>query len=154
MDELKDAISKEVLDTLTMEDLWKSPRLKKFVEKKYPRAYLSITETMREFGLYNFIKLAESQQKVMEEAINLGSIDSFPGKNVDFALKVIKKNNIKANDKLFVSGIPSKFELSKFVEEYASEKTYTEWRKALKGINATKTNIERILNNHKSKFKE
>ena len=34
MDELKDAISKEVLDTLTMEDLWKSPRLKKFVEKK------------------------------------------------------------------------------------------------------------------------
>ena len=106
MDELKDAISKEVLDTLTMEDLWKSPRLKKFVEKKYPRAYLSITEPMREFGLYNFIKLAESQQKVMEEAINLGSIDSFPGKNVDFALKVIKKNNIKANDKLFVSGIP------------------------------------------------
>ena len=91
MDELKDAISKEVLDTLTMEDLWKSPRLKKFVEKKYPRAYLSITEPMREFGLYNFIKLAESQQKVMEEAINLGSIDSFPGKNVDFALKVIKK---------------------------------------------------------------
>ena len=53
----------------------------------------------------------------MEEAINLGSIDSFPGKNVDFALKVIKKNNIKANDKLFVSGIPFKFELSKFVEE-------------------------------------
>ena len=91
MDELKDAISKEVLDTLTMEDLWKSPRLKKFVEKKYPRAYLSITEPMREFGLYNFIKLAESQQKVMEEAINLGSINSFPGENVDFALKVIKK---------------------------------------------------------------
>ena len=121
MDELKDAISKEVLDTLTMEDLWKSPRLKKFVEKKYPRAFLSITEPMKEFGLYNFIKLAESQQKVMEEAINLGSIDSFPGKNVDFALKVIK-NNIKANDKLFVSGIPFKFELSKFVEEYASEK--------------------------------
>ena len=25
MDELKDAINKEVLDTLTMEDLWKSP---------------------------------------------------------------------------------------------------------------------------------
>ena len=115
---------------------------------------MSITEPYREFGLYNFIKLAESQQKVMEEVINLGSIDSFPGKNVDFALKVIKKNNIKANDKLFVSGIPFKFELSKFVEEYASEKTYTEWRKALKGINATKTNIERILNNHKSKFKE
>ncbi len=40
MDELKDKISKEVLDTLTMEDLWKSPRLKKLIEKKYPRAYL------------------------------------------------------------------------------------------------------------------
>ena len=154
MDEKKDEISKKILDSLTMEDLWKSNNLRKIIKNKYPRAYMSITEPYREFGLYNFIKLAESQQKVMEEAINLGSIDSFPGKNVDFALKVIKKNNIKANDKLFVSGIPFKFELSKFVEEYASEKTYTEWRKALKRINATKTNIERILNNHKSKFKE
>ena len=43
VDDLKDNISKEVLDTLTMEDLWKSPRLKKLIEKKYPRAYLSIT---------------------------------------------------------------------------------------------------------------
>ena len=154
MDGKKDKISKKILDSLTMEDLWKSHNLREIIKNEYPRAYLSITEPYREFGLYNFIKLAESQQKVMEEAINLGSIDSFPGKNVDFALTVSKKNNIKANDKLFVSGIPFKFELSKFVEEYASDKTYPEWRKALKGINATKTNIERILNNHKSKFKE
>tara|TARA_B100000886_G_C20257600_1_gene421477 strand:+ start:264 stop:614 length:351 start_codon:yes stop_codon:yes gene_type:complete len=116
MDEKKDEISKKILDSLTMEDLWKSHNLRKIIKNKYPRAYMSITEPYREFGLYSFIKLAESQQKVMEEAINLGSIDSFPGKNVDFALKVIKKNNLKANDKLFVSGIPFKFELSKFVE--------------------------------------
>ena len=154
MDEKKDKISKKILESLTMEDLWKSHNLREIIKNRHPRAYLAITEPYRVFGLYNFIKLAESQQKVMEEAINLGSVDSFPGKNVDFALKVIKKNNIKANDKLFVSGIPFKFELSKFVEEYASDKTYSEWRKALKGINATKTNIERILNNHKYKFKE
>ena len=29
MDDFKDDISKEVLDSLTMEDLWKSPRIKK-----------------------------------------------------------------------------------------------------------------------------
>ena len=108
MDGKKDKISKKILDSLTMEDLWKSHNLREIIKNEYPRAYLAITEPYREFGLYNFIKLAESQQKVMEEAINLGSIDSFPGENVDFALKVIKKNNIKANDKLFVSGIPFK----------------------------------------------
>ena len=91
MYEKKDEISKKILDSLTMEDLWKSHNLRKIIKNKYPRAYMSITEPYRDFGLYNFIKLAESQQKVMEEAINLGSIDSFPGKNVDFALKVIKK---------------------------------------------------------------
>ena len=42
MDDFKDDISKEVLDSLTMEDLWNSPRLKKLVEDKYPRAYLSL----------------------------------------------------------------------------------------------------------------
>ena len=42
MDELKDAISKEVLDTLTMEDLWKSPRLKKFVERLRKRKIISV----------------------------------------------------------------------------------------------------------------
>ena len=59
-----------------MEDLWKSPRLKKLVEEKYPRAYMAITEPFREFGLYNFIKLAESQKSVMQEAIDLGSIET------------------------------------------------------------------------------
>ena len=82
MDENKDKISKKILDSLTMEDLWNSHNLREIIKNEYPRAYLSITEPYREFGLYNFIKLAESQQKVMEEAINLGSIDSFPGKNV------------------------------------------------------------------------
>jgi len=48
-------LCKEILESLTIEDLWKSPRLKKLVEEKYPRAYLAITEPYREFGLYNFI---------------------------------------------------------------------------------------------------
>ena len=68
MDDFKGKIGEEVLDSLTMEDLWKSPRLKKLVEEKYPRAYLSITEPMREFGLFNFIKLAEAQIKYIKEA--------------------------------------------------------------------------------------
>ena len=59
MENFKDEISKEVLEILTMEDLYKSPNLKKLVKEKYPRAYLSITEPYREFGLYSFIKLAE-----------------------------------------------------------------------------------------------
>ena len=37
MDDFKGKISEEVLDSLTMEDLWNSPRLKKLVEEKYPR---------------------------------------------------------------------------------------------------------------------
>ena len=69
-----------------MEDLWKSPRLKKLVEKKYPRAYSAITKPYREFGLYNFIKLAESQKSVMQEAIDLGSIEKLPIRNIDSAL--------------------------------------------------------------------
>ena len=40
MEDFKEQISEDVLKTLTMEDLWKSPRLKKLIEKKYPRAYL------------------------------------------------------------------------------------------------------------------
>ena len=36
MDNFKGKISKEILDRLTMEDLWNSPRLKKYVEEKYP----------------------------------------------------------------------------------------------------------------------
>ena len=77
MDDFKGKISKEVLDTLTMEDLWKSPRLKKYVEEKYPRAYLAITEPMREFGFYHFIKLAESQKNLMREALDIGSIENY-----------------------------------------------------------------------------
>jgi hypothetical protein len=30
MDDFKSKISEEVIDSLTMEDLWKSPRLKKY----------------------------------------------------------------------------------------------------------------------------
>ena len=146
-------LSKEILKTLTMEDLWKSPRLKKLVEKKYPRAYSAITKPYREFGLYNFIKLAESQKSVMQEAIDLGSIEKLPISNIDSALKVIKWNKLKVGKELWVSGVPFKFELSRFVKHYASEKTYEEWRQILKDIGATKSNMERILVQYKNKFK-
>jgi hypothetical protein len=52
-------LSKEILESLTMENLWENPPLRKLVGEKYPRAYSAITEPFREFGLYNFIKLAE-----------------------------------------------------------------------------------------------
>ena len=154
MDDFKGMISEEVLDSLTMEDLWNSPRLKKLVEEKYPRAYLSITEPMREFGLFNFIKLAEAQIKSIKEATDLGSRDNFPKRNVMYAVKVIKENNINVNKELWLGGVPFKFELSRFVEHYAKEKTYSEWRKILDDIGATKSNKERILDIYKSKFKE
>ena len=154
MDDFKGKISEEVLDSLTMEDLWNSPRLKKLVEEKYPRAYLSITEPMREFGLFNFIKLAEAQIKSIKEATDLGSRDNFPKRNVMYAVKVIKENNINVNKELWLGGVPFKFELSRFVEHYAKEKTYSEWRKILDDIGATKSNKERILDIYKSKFKE
>tara|TARA_B100001750_G_C15187162_1_gene437030 strand:- start:137 stop:607 length:471 start_codon:yes stop_codon:yes gene_type:complete len=146
-------LSKEILKTLTMEDLWKSPRLKKLVEKKYPRAYSAITKPYREFGLYNFIKLAESQKSVMQEAIDLGSIEKLPISNIDSALKVIKWNKLKVGKELWVGGVPFKFELSRFVKHYASEKTYEEWRQILKDIGATKSNMERILEQYNNKFK-
>ena len=44
-----------------MEDLWVNPNLRKFIQEKYPRAYIEITGPMREFGLYKFIKIAEAQ---------------------------------------------------------------------------------------------
>ena len=50
MDDFKEQISEDVLKTLTMEDLWKSPGLKKYIQEKYPRAYLAITEPTRELG--------------------------------------------------------------------------------------------------------
>ena len=154
MDDFKDDISKEVLDSLTMEDLWNSPRLKKLVEDKYPRAYLSITEPMREFGLFNFIKLAEAQIKSIKEATDLGSRDNFPKRDVMYAVKVIKENAIKGDKELWLGGVPFKFETSRFVKHYANEKTYSEWRTTLKDIGTNKPNIDRILERYKNKFKE
>ena len=154
MDELKDAISKEALNTLTMEDLWKSPRLKKLVENKYPRVYLSITEPIWEFGLYHFIKLAEAQVKSIKEATDLGSRENFPKRDVMYAIKIIKDNAIKGDKELWIGGIPFKFETSRFVKHYANEKTYSEWRAILKDIGTTKSNLERILERYKNKFKE
>ena len=152
--EEKIKISKEIVDCLTMEDLWKSPRLKKLVEEKYPRAYSAITKPFREFGLYNFIKLAESQKSVMQQAIDLGPVEKLPGRNIDFAIKVIKQNKLKDDRELWVSGVPFKFELSRFVKHYVKEKIYAEWREILKDIGTSKSNIERILDLNKSKFKE
>ena len=154
MDDFKSKISEEVIDSLTMEDLWKSPRLKKFVEEKYPRAYLTITKPFREFGLYNFIKLAESQKSVMQQAIDLGPVEKLPGRNIDLAIEVIKKNKLKFDRALWISGVPFKFELSKFVKHYVKEKTYAEWREILKEIATSKSNMERILEEYKSKFKK
>ena len=147
-------LSKEILKALTMEDLWKSPRLKKLVEEKYPRAYSAITEPFREFGLYKFIELAESQKSVMQQAIDLGPVEKLPGRNIDFAIKVIKQNNLKVDRELWVSGVPFKFELSRFVKHYVKEKTYAEWREILKEIATSKSNMERILEEYKSKFKK
>tara|TARA_B100000945_G_C20403765_1_gene608831 strand:+ start:247 stop:537 length:291 start_codon:yes stop_codon:yes gene_type:complete len=86
---------------------------------------------MREFGLFNFIKLAEAQIKYIKEATDLGSKDNFPKRDVMYAVKVIKENNINVNKELWLGGVPFKFELSRFVEHYDKEKTYSEWRKIL-----------------------
>ena len=153
MDEFKEQISEDVLNTLTMEDLWKNPRLKKYIQEKYPRAYMTITEPMREFGLYGFIKIAEAQKKLMSEALDIGSIEDFPKRDLRYALKVIKKNKVKSTKQLWVGGIPFKFELSTFVKYYASERTYSEWRQILKGIGTSKSNMERILTSYKNLFK-
>ena len=147
-------LSKEILESLTMEDLWKNPRLKKLVEDKYPRAYSAITKPFREFGLYNFIKLAESQKSVMQQAMDLGPVEKLPGRNIDFAIKVIKQNKLKVDRELWVSGVPFKFELSRFVKHYVKEKTYAEWREILKEIATSKSNMEKILEQNKSKFKQ
>ena len=60
MEDKKIKISEDILDSLTMEDLWRSPKLKSYIEKHYPRVFAVITEPMREFGLWQFIKIAES----------------------------------------------------------------------------------------------
>jgi hypothetical protein len=154
MDDFKKNISEEILDSLTMEDLWKSPGLNKIVKEKYPRAYLAITEPFREFGLYQFLKTAEAQKTHMEEIVNLGSRENFPKRDVMYAVKVIKQNKINKDGELWLGGVPFKFELSRFVKNYAPEKTYAEWRAILKDIGATKPNIDRILERYKKNFKE
>jgi hypothetical protein len=145
--------SEEILKSLTMEDLWKNPNLQKVIKEKYPRAYLAITEPFREFGLYSFIKLAEAQKEIINTMIDLGPDIKDPKKSLKNAIRLIKKNNLGTGTELWVGGVPFKFELSRFVEHYASEKTYAEWRAALKDIGATKGNMERILSQHRRKFK-
>ena len=39
MDEFKEQISEDVLNTLTMEDLWKNPGLKKYIQEKIIKLY-------------------------------------------------------------------------------------------------------------------
>lgn len=154
MDDFKGMISEEVLDSLTMEDLWKSPRLKNYVEKNYPRAYLAITEPWREFGLYSFIKIAEEQKQFVKKAMDMSPITESPKRDLKFALEVIRQNKLSKETELWLGGIPFKFELSRFVDHYASEKTYSEWRKTLKDIGTPKSNMERILLDKRKKFKE
>ena len=108
---------------------------------------------MKELDLF-IIKLAESQKSVMQQAIDLGPVEKLPGRNIDFAIKAIKQNKLKFDRKLWVSGVPFKFELSKFVKHYVKEKTYAEWREILKEIATSKSNMERILEEYKSKFKK
>ena len=146
-------ISEEILKTLTMEDLWNSPRLRSFVEKKYPRAYLSITEPMREMGLYFFLKMADAQQKNIKEIIELNSNPDDSKKSLKYAIELIKKNGIGAGSEIWIGGVPLKFELSRFVENYANEKTFKEWRKILNDIGFPKSNTDRILTTHRRKFK-
>ena len=60
-------------------------QFKKVHQEKYPRAYIEITGPMREFGLYKFIKIAEAQKKLMSEALDIGSIDGFPKRDLRYA---------------------------------------------------------------------
>ena len=154
MDDFKGKISEEVLDSLTMEDLWKSPGLKNYLEKNYPRAYLAITEPWREFGLYNFIKMAEEQKKFVQKAMDMSPITESPKRDLKFALEVIRQNKLGKETELWLGGIPFKFELSRFVDRYASERTYSEWRDILKDLETPKSNKERILQTRRKKFKE
>jgi len=153
MDDFKGKISEEILESLTMEDLWNSPRLKNFVEENYPRAYLAITEPFRELGLYNFIKLAEAQKENVEKLIDLTPDIDDPKKNIGHGIEMIKLNKLKKDTELWIGGVPFKFELSRFVKHYASKKTYSEWREILKDIGTSKSNMERILERFKGNLK-
>ena len=52
---------------------------------------MAITEPMREFGLYGFIKIAEAQKKLMSEALDIGSIEDFPKETFAMHLKLLRK---------------------------------------------------------------
>ena len=153
MDDFKDKISKDVLDKLAMEDLWKSPRLLKLVKEKYPLAYYRITEPCREFGLYAFLKIAKEQKEFFDKAIDMGPNKNPTKRDLNYCVELIKQNKLGQGVELWHGGIPFKFELSRFVDHYASERTYSEWRNILKDI-TSKSNMERILNEKRKKFKE
>ncbi len=91
---------------------------------------------------------------MMQEALDIGSLDNFPKRDIRYALNVIKEHNVKSKKQLWLGGIPFKFELSTFVKHYASERTYSEWRQILKDIGTSKSNMERILTSYKKLFKD
>ena len=57
MDDFKGKISEEVLDSLTMEDLWKSPGLKNYVEKNDLSQFVRIMGARGD--VQNFINIAD-----------------------------------------------------------------------------------------------
>ena len=154
MDDFKGKISKEVLDSLKMEDLWKSPGLSKYVKEKYPLAYYRITKPYREFGLYGFLKIAKEQKEFFKKAIDMGPNKHSTKRDLDYCIEVIRQNKLDKDAELWHGGIPFKFELSRFVDHYASERTYSEWRNILKDLGTPKSNMERILKGKRKQFKE
>ena len=65
------------------------------------------------------------------------------------------KNEIEMNQKNYEKIIDEAAdELSRFVDRYASERTYSEWRDILKDLETPKSNRERILQGKRMKFKE
>ena len=154
MDDFKGKISKEILDSLIMEDLWQSPRLRKLVKEKYPLAYYRITEPYREVGLYSFLKIAKEQKEFFKKAIDMGPNKNSTKRDLDYCIEVIRQNKLGKDAELWHGGIPFKFELSRFVDHYASERTYSEWRNILKDLGTSKSNMERILKEKRKKFKE
>ena len=86
--------------------------------------------------------------------MDMSPITESPKRDLKFALEVIRQIKPGKGTELWLGGIPFKFELSRFVDHYASERTYSEWREILKDIGAPKSNMERILQNKRKKFKE
>ena len=52
-----------------------------------------------------------------------------PKKSIKNGIKLIKENGLGTKTKLWIGGVPFKFELSTFVKHYSPERTYTECRK-------------------------